>query len=511
MTGEGRKATMSRAGGGGPRVIMLVGFSLLPLLALLILRAADVPLGQPFFLVYRYSPFPLGRAAALTIAVPVAAIGLWFLARGVDAGGVVRRWALLGAGAAFAAMVIWTFYAPPSYLNQRLFDLESPSHSGAFVQEARRVSSIRTYVSKTFYRRLKQSPEQMRGRRVLSNPAGMTVLFASARNAVASRPAFQQFLVDCFGLVDVEDSTQLIEFSSALLVAFLMTLFWGGAIVVAYALCRLWFAPLAAIAVALSCVLNPATLEFTPGKDTFQLCFVMLILYGWLAAYTKSRPWCAVVGGIATVASLMIGLIHAWVLLIVVSATFWDALVRGRVKQWAQSTCLPFSLAAGVAAAGVYVAFDWNVFRMAFAVAMRYRQMQVPIITDPFYWTLVGLPLFLLFVGPMLFALVGAMRRDVFDEKASLGRRMLVCTTCVLAFTYFFGNNNETPRLWIPFVVLLLVSLSLGRSTFRTESPRTKAVLLLLIGLQVGVTLVHWSLMDVRETEYRLWTKRMWD
>jgi hypothetical protein len=269
--------------------------------------------------------------------------------------------------------------------------------------------------------------------------------------------------------------------------------------------------PLPAIAIALACVLNPSTLNFTPGKDAAQLFSVMLILYFWLFAYSKARPTCGVACGVIAVGAMTVGLIHAWVLLIVVAATLWDAVTTRRLSPWIKSTCVPFSLGALAALGLAYLVMDWNVLRMTLAVGMRYRQMQVPIITDPFYWTLVGFPLFLLFVGPMFFAAAAGMRRDVHDRPSQLGGRLLLCTVGVLLFTYFFGNNNETPRLWIPFIPLLLLSLSLRRSTFRTDSPRARLTLLLLIGLQVGVTLVHWAVLDVRETEYRLSTGRMWD
>lgn len=515
MTDGTRNLLESRSESGadkpGPPIPRLIVLSLLPLLALLLLRAANVPLGQPFFLIYRYSPFPLARAAALLIAIPIAGVGLWCLARSTSSSGVVRRVPFLLAVATYALLVVWTFFAPPNYAAQRLFDLESPSHEGAFVHEARGVTSIHRYVSDTFYERLQNSPDQMRGRRVISNPAGMTVLFKVARDCVAASPGLQRFLVDQFDLADGEDPAQRTEFSSAMLVAFLMTLLWGMSIVVAYALCRLWMSPLAATAIALACVLNPSTANFTPGKDTAQLLLVMLILYFWLAAYTKGRRWYAVACGFIAVVSMMVGLIHAWILLIVVAATLWDAVKLRRLSGWTASTCIPFSIGSLATLAFLYLACDWNVARMTLAVAMRYRQIQVPIITDPFYWTLIGLPLFLLFVGPMFYATVGGMRRDMRDGVSELGGRLLICTVCVLVFTYFFGNNNETPRLWIPFIPLLLLSLSLSRSTFRTDSPRVRVVLLVLIGLQVGVTLLHWSLMDVRETEYRLATGRMWD
>jgi len=143
--------------------------------------------------------------------------------------------------------------------------------------------------------------------------------------------------------------------------------------------------------------------------------------------------------------------------------------------------------------------------------SVRYGQIQEGVIADPWYLTLVGLPLFLLFVGPMFWVSAVALRADTGDAAARLGRRMLWCATVVMTYSYFFANNNETPRLWIPFIPLLLVGMGLRRSTLRDErgiSPKLWAV---LVALQVGVTLAHWSLMDVRESEYRISTGRMWD
>jgi hypothetical protein len=511
MTGGSEKPNPSGDRSSYPSIPRLIVLALLPLFVLLLLRATNVPLGQPFFLIYRYSPIPLLRVESLLIAIPIAAIGLWCLARSLSSMNALKCAPMLVAIVAYGSFIVWTFFAPPNYAAQRLFDLQSPSHDGAFVLESRHVTDIHDYVSDTFYERLQQSPEEMRGRRVISNPAGMTVVFRIAQNIVAAQPGLRSFLINQFDLAEVEDPAQRTEFASAMLVAFLMTLLWGASIVAAFALCRLWLPALPSIAIALACVLNPATLNFAPGKDTAQLFFVILIIYGWFAAYTKGRSLCAVLSGVVAVVAMSIGLIHAWVLLIVVAATLWDAVRARRLSAWMVSTCIPFSIAAVATLAIFSLAFDWNIARMTLAVGMRYRQMQVPIITDPFYWTLVGFPLFLLFVGPMVYAMVGGMRRDMRDDVSAFGGRLLVCTMGVLLFTYFFGNNNETPRLWIPFIPLLILPLSLRRSTFRTDNAKSRVVLLLLIGLQIGVTLIHWSVMDVRETEYRLVTGRMWD
>ena len=63
----------------------------------------------------------------------------------------------------------------------------------------------------------------------------------------------------------------------------------------------------------------------------------------------------------------------------------------------------------------------------------------------------------------------------------------------------------------MPFIPLLICGMALGRSVFRLDRPRSQYVCFLLICLQLTVTLAHWSLMDVRESEYRLSTGRMFE
>jgi hypothetical protein len=126
-----------------------------------------------------------------------------------------------------------------------------------------------------------------------------------------------------------------------------------------------------------------------------------------------------------------------------------------------------------------------------------------------------------------------------------LGVRLLICTLAVMAYTYVFANNNETPRLWMPFIPLLLVGMTLRSGVLRATggdrssndeggggvarsggaslrgsaaddqpvaAPWGLRVCLLVIALQVVVTALHWSMMDVREAEYRMFTTgRMWD
>ena len=158
-----------------------------------------------------------------------------------------------------------------------------------------------------------------------------------------------------------------------------------------------------------------------------------------------------------------------------------------------------------------YVTLGWNMLETAWRVGIRYGQIQEGVIADPWYLTLVGLPLFLLFVGPMFWMILVAMRSNMGDAAAALGGRMLWCAAVVMTYSYFFANNSETPRLWIPFIPLLLVGMGLRRSALRGERGISLTLWTVFVALQIGVTLAHWSLMDVRESEYRLSTGRMWD
>jgi len=126
-------------------------------------------------------------------------------------------------------------------------------------------------------------------------------------------------------------------------------------------------------------------------------------------------------------------------------------------------------------------------------------------------WTLMGLPMFLLFVGPLFAVLVVAVKANRTDEVATLGGCLIIVTVAAQAFCYFFANNNETPRLWIPFLVVLTVALAMRRDLFRRDTLPHRRLCLLLIALQISLTALHWSMMDVRETEYRLTTGRYWN
>lgn len=377
--------------------------------------------------------------------------------------------------------------------------------------EARSVGSIRKYLSDTFYERLQKTPEQMRGRRILSNPPGMTVLSVLAQRAVVASPKLKAVMVRTFGLEEANDTEEQTEFAGAMLLAVWMTALWGAGFFFAYALVRMWLSPLAAVVMAFACVVNPATLCYTPGKDCMQLLSVLAITCFCVKAYMQHRALYGALLGVVVPLSLLVGLIHLWVVAIVLGATLWDALgAAERRRDWIRSVAAPSVGGFAVTSVGLYLLLGWNVVRCTYRVGVRYGEIQLPIITEPPSWVLVGLPLFLLFAGPCLLAMLG-IRRDVSDGGAALGRRILLLTAVVMTYSYFFANNSETVRLWMPFVPLLLLGMVAGRSIFRNDTPSHRALVLVLAVLHISVTLGQWSLMDVRESEWRLTTGRMWD
>ncbi|MBI1825498.1 MAG: hypothetical protein HYR83_03850 [Planctomycetes bacterium] len=503
----------------------MIVVGVLPFTILLILFVFKIPIGQPDFRL-RYSPLVALRIERSVIALVICVLGilaLWGASRGVPFFVLRARSLRAIAISCFVALVWWTVFAlpPPTgqlELEQHLFNLLSPSHEGAFIIEAQSVKSVREYVSRVFFEHLAKPPNEMRGRRVLSNPPGITALCVSLNDILEASPKMRKYAIDSFGLAKLGDSEQQGRFAAALCLAILMTIAWGLSFWPAFSLCRLWLSPTAAAAIAFACVFNPATVNFTPGKDTMQLFTVLCIMYFWIVGFSRRSDWRAFLCGVAVVVGLAIGLIHAWIFIIVCAATGFNAIRTNRdeVRGWARGLV---SCGIGGAATALifYLALDWNIMLTTYRVGMRYGQIQLPIITDPLYWTFLGLPLFLLFAGPCLWIELAAIRANVVNATARFGAILLVCATAVMTYSYFFANNSETVRLWIPFIPILLIGLAVRRSSLRLntlsaeeDSTRDSIAMILLI-VQLTVTLAMWTLMDVRESEWRLLTGRMWN
>ena len=490
----------------------VIAAAVVPLVVLFALFLADVRLGQPD-LFYRFSPIASGRLYRALPALLIAGVGTMGAFLGWSRGGGMGRAGRSVAVSCYIMLIGWTFVAPPFGISGHVFNLESPSHEGAFVWESKHVHGVREYLAADYYDRLGKEPHEMRGRRVLSNPPGVTIAYYAIHQAVQSNPRLDSILSRVFGLTgEVDDPVDRQRFAASLAMAVLFTVLWGAAVVTAYHLCRLWLTEPAAIAVAFACVFNPSTVNFTPGKDPAQMLSVLAILAGWLTAYVRGRPWWAFAAGVIGTAATMVGLIHVWIFVIVAAATLWHAL-RGSVGigRWMKGCCLPCACGACLVALTAWVWLDWNIIKTTIRVGIRFGEIQMPVITDPFPWTLVGVPLFCLFVGPMFWVLLTVDRRREADDAGSLGLNLIVAAAAVMTYAYFFANNSETPRLWMPFIPLLLVPMALRRTVFRRQSKADHVFFAMLIGLQSAVTVLHWAMMDVRETEYRLTTGRMWD
>lgn len=482
-----------------------------PTIALALLFVSRVPLGQPHLL-YRYTQFFPGRLRNAAIGLVIALLFLWLLRRAWKRDGARRVWRYIAAGVVWIVLVLWTLLAPPMPVDQALFNLQSPSHEGAFVLESLGIRSIRDYVSHGYYERLARDPEEMLGRRVLSNPPGTTALFILTLRYVESSPDLHEFLVKQFNLAALEDAQQETLFAAALLFAFLMTLCWGASLIFAWLMARQWLPTPGAWVVAIGGVFNPATVNFTPGKDPAQLTLLLALSWCWLAAYRTGRKSYAIVCGALLALMLTIGLIGVWVFAILAGATLIHTIrERGAWRSWVTSCALPAFFGGLIIAALFYFVLDWNILLMTARIGMRYGDIQEGVIADPFWWTLIGLPLFLLFAGPLFWAALVALKAEGGAKLRSLGLWILVCTVVVLGYTYFFANNSETPRLWMPFIPLIVWAMALRRGALQGDSPRHVHIAVLLIALQLGGTLAHWSMMDVRESEYRLTTGRMWD
>jgi len=491
----------------------VVAAATIPLIVIWVLFLADVPIGRPNFLVYRYSALSAWRLQHALIALVIGAAGLAALDRVLYGGNNGRAGWTTGALTAYVGLVVWVFLAPPQSTAQHSFNMLSPSHEGAFVLEGRTVPSIREYVARTFYQRLQQEPEKMRGRRVLSNPPGVTIAAVLAQRLVDSSTPVRSSLVRVFGLQELDDPAEEARFAAALLLAIVFMAAWAASLLPAYGLCRLWMPAPAAVVVAFACVFNPATVEFSPGKDPAQMFTVLALVHAWCAAYVRGHWAWGLLAGVVLAVSTMVGLIHVWIVLILGAATLYHAIVTGPGwLVWMRRCALPSAFGALAVVVIVQAALSWNLPLMLLRLGGRYGQIQPEIITSPFFWTLLGLPMFLLFVGPLLWIEWTALPRREHDSTASLGHCLIASVLGVMTYSYYFANNSETPRLWMPFVPFLLVGMALRRSSMRQERPNGRTLCILLLGLQLTVTVLHWSMMDVRESEWRLFTTgRMWD
>jgi hypothetical protein len=490
-------------------VLWLVGSSALVLVAVAVLRQADVQLGQGSF-VYRYSQLNFVRLLRCIPALLLAAAGvgaLWLWSR------PQRDRRRLGAALAVlmaALLAVWTWWGPPAPITQHTFNLSSPSHEGAFLFQAQQPMPISRYLRGFDRERLRLSIETLGGTRVLSNPPGTTILFRFVINTFppSMNPpgALERW---AFG---ADAPTMDPHWSNALRASFALAAMWGLSALTAYGLGRELLSPIAAAAFATIVLFNPCAVLFSPGKDPAQLLTVTAMLWGWLAGWRRASALASAAAGALLVVGSTMGLIHIWIALAAAAAVGWHewSTVRS-LRPFLLRHVLPAAIGAFAIVLAVLLATGWNIPATLFAVWRRFAEVQPTFNLSRPVWLMIGLPIFLLFLSPGLVTTIVLALRRFRRGGMGLGMRLLVCTIIVMALTYAIGVPYELPRLWVVFIpplalgAMIDVPLFHGRSTWRTFRP-----LAAIVGAQIVFTALHWTMFDVRESEYRLLTHRMW-
>jgi hypothetical protein len=245
-------------------------------------------------------------------------------------------------------------------------------------------------------------------------------------------------------------------------------------------------------------------------------------LYFWLLAVQRQRAVWAALAGLLFIGACLSSLVHVWLAALVIWATSLNARgaipLRLRVGAGGGSK-LPLSrllLSAGagalLGAVALYFVCDLNLLATARAVASAQAAVTRGPNAMPFAWQHLGIPLFLLFAGSGCWhtALWSGFRRSsrpAADTPARFGLYLAILTTTVMVLTVAF-TNLETPRLWIPFVPLLLLGGLLRIEALRQPSRRVALALAVLVAAQVAAAALQWSFMDMRETESRLAEQR---
>ena len=504
-------------------IAMLLGASfVVPLGILLILIAADLRFGQGYF-AYRYSPF---RGVRTMRAIPAVVIGaaaagslIWLMRR-------ERTYRIIAKATLVLCLLaagVWVWFAPPSYVSQQMFNMTSPSSDGAFALEAREINSLPQYL-RDFPQRLKMSPAQMGGTRVLSNPP-LTTLFAylvrGDAYAQTQRPPseFEQWLVSSH---DVPEEYAR-EIAYVLRVSMVLCALWTLSGVAAYMLGRIFLSPAGAAVFAILVTFNPCTLHFVPGKDPAQLLSINLMLWAWFLAWRRRSPLLGALGGAILTVGATAGLIHIWVAIIAVIATVWDAWASRATGATRSAGGAGFTMllvngfAAGVGALAVisaaYFVLDWNIPLTLVAVSQRWTEIQKTFDMNRAVWFAIGLPIFLLFLTPGVWTLLGLSVRRAPWRRMNLGTRLAMCTIAVMLFVYIvMGVTYELPRLWVAFLPPLILGVAMDRPMLRARArsvrPRVAMALALLVMVHIVFSTMHWTLLDARESEYRLSTQR---
>jgi len=520
-TGTGRRAPLDDATPGGAahaprgtRPSRLLGWALflsasLPVMFLLILRQWDVKLGQGA-IYYRYSqllPIRLWRCWPLVPIGAAAAGALWFLSRG---------WR--GAGSALACCVVialacWTWWLPPHPIPQHFFNFWSQSQDGAFSMQALYADSAADYL-RVFDKRLDWPVEQMGGTRVLSNTPGMTLLIIWLWHAwpmeIDPPGWLERYILREYNVT----REQLFGTSAGVKVSFLVTAMLAASGVFAYLLGRVLLSPGGAAVFAIAVTFNPGTVHFSPGKDPAQLLTINAMLWAAFAGWKTRSVRVSALAGALLVIGLALGLIHVWVTLAAGAAVAWQRWhERHSMQVLFSRNILPAAGGAAGVVLAIYFFAHWDLIATCLHVGRRYVQLQRETKVNHGLWLLIGLPIFLLFTSPVFWAFLAAdLRRGwrAWWDHGGIGLRLTVCTVAVMLVTYFVGLSWELPRLWVAFVPTLTLGVMADRPLAHARSPRSLWPLVLIAAVQLLYCGVHGSILDARESEYRIISQRLY-
>jgi hypothetical protein len=488
---------------------ILIAAALVPLAVLVSLRELNVPLGCPGRFVYLYSPPEVvgWRFSSVPSASAIAAVlgvAVWLIAAASRAKRALG-FALLVGGS--LALGVWTYVAPPDHVMQHAFNMQSPSQDGAFLYEGMTFADAREYL-RSFPQHATTPPERMRGTRVISNPPGVTLLAYGCRRLVEAIPPLEHYLRRQFETPQTAGFRDFIDTASVgLLFTWVLTGAWLVSGIFFYRIGRLFFGPAAAAAFCVCLLFNPMTLLFTPGKDSAQLLTAAIALWLWFLAWRRRSAWLAAGAGAAFALATMVSLVHVWLAAIALAAVLAVELPQ----PWPLVKRLVFPAIAGaVAVCGVaYATCGVNIPATVIAVARSQAAVTRGAGAMPWLWQCLGIPLFVLFAGPALWAggLAIGLPHVVSDQATRPDRRLgislLISTLGVLIATVGF-TNIEAPRLWIPFLPSLLLGVSLLSDTLRCPGWRSRSFLAAMVVVQVAGSALIWALMDAREAEHRL-------
>ena len=159
-----------------------------------------------------------------------------------------------------------------------------------------------------------------------------------------------------------------------------------------------------------------------------------------------------------------------------------------------------------VVATGLYLCCNCNLAAIAWSVARAQSGVTRGPSTMPWWTELLGIPLFLLLAGPAWWCGVLSWKPS---RAASDGGRFglhLFCGAAAVMLATIGFTNMETPRLWIPFVPLLMLGTGLQAPSLRDTNRTTRWMLAALVLAQVTCSAIQWSFLDAREAEMRLST-----